>query len=193
MYTARGPSKKTVRSSKLTTPCLSQAVSFSCLFFCWIDPLKARQSSYQVNTSPPTIRPRIHHPQLRKGVAAPGLRAIHAVGRIPEEVEGCREQRGGVLDVDGGDEGEEAVVEEAALEDEVAEGVGEVPDEEEAEGGGGGGGQDGAGGGVGGEDDGEGREEGEDGGLVEEVGREGGCCFGCLVVHRGCVSLVMPA
>lgn len=67
------------------------------------------------------------------------------------------------------------MVEEAALEDEVAERVGEVPDEEEADGAGGGGAGEGdAGDGVGDEDDGEGGEEGDDCGLVEEVGREGG-------------------
>lgn len=38
------------------------------------------------------------------------------------------------LSASGGDEAEEAVVEEAALEDEVAERVAEVPDEEEAQG-----------------------------------------------------------
>lgn len=56
---------------------------------------------------------------------------------MAQEVEGggeevCCEGLGGR------DVAEEAVVEEAALEDEVAEGVREVPDEEEAQGGGGG-------------------------------------------------------
>ena len=79
------------------------------------------------------------------------------------------------------------MVEEASLEDEVAERVGEVPDEEEADGGGGGGAGEGdVGDGVGDEDDGEGGEEGDDCGLVEEVGREGGldghfCLFVLLV------------
>lgn len=150
------------------------------------------QQTHQINTSPPLVRPRIHHPQLRKGIAPARLRAIHAVGREAEVVEGRREEVGkepgrvAVLEeVGGGDVGEEAVVEEATLEDEVAEGVRKVPDEEEAEGGRGGLWEGGEGGGVGGEDDGEGREEGEDGGLIEEVGGEGGGGGGCWVGHGG--------
>lgn len=62
------------------------------------------------------------------------------------------------------------MVQEAALEDEVAERVGEVPDEEEAQRGGCGAGEDEARRGVGDEDDGEGGEERDDCGLVEDVG-----------------------
>lgn len=83
------------------------------------------------------------------------------------------------------------MVQEAALKDEVAERVGEVPDEEEAQrAGGGGAGEDEARRGVGDEDDGEGGEEGDDGGLVEEVGREGRglgshfCCCCCCCCCR---------
>lgn len=85
----------------------------------------------QVNTRPSLIRLGIHHPQLRKRITSPGLRAIHAVA-VTQEPSG----RGEVSDRRLGDllVREETVVEEAALEEEVAQRVGKVPDEEEAEG-----------------------------------------------------------
>lgn len=133
----------------------------------------ALAQTHQISSRPPLIRPRIHHPQLRKRVIPATLRSIHPTVPEPEKIV-RRGHQVLALRLGRGDKGEEAVVQEAALEDEVAERVGEVPDEEEAQRGGGcGAGEDEARRGVGDEDDGEGGEEGDDGGLVEEVGREG--------------------
>lgn len=87
----------------------------------------------QVGAAPAPVRARVHHPQLRKRVAGGArLRAVHARRAVPEVVERRRHEprrRGRP----GLDVREEAVVQEAALEDEVAQRVRQVPDEEEAQ------------------------------------------------------------
>lgn len=96
---------------------------------------KKSLETYQVDASPSLIRLGIHHPQLSKGIAPTNLRAIHAV-TVAQEASGRREIVVDVVDITNeGCVGEEAVVEEAALEEEVAQRVSEVPNEEEAEGG----------------------------------------------------------
>lgn len=92
------------------------------------------QQTYKISTSPSLIGPRVHHPQLSQGVAAPSLWPIDATILVAEKVVGRGEPIiGNVNSLGGVHVGEKAVVEKAALEDEVAEGIGHVPDEEEAQ------------------------------------------------------------
>lgn len=99
----------------------------------------------EVDARPSLVGPGVHHPQLRKGVPAAALGPVDPLALAPQEVVRRGEQACGVGARVGDDVGEEAVVEEAAFEDEVAERVGEMPDEEESEGGGGGRREDGLG------------------------------------------------
>lgn len=87
----------------------------------------------QVGAGPAPVGAGVDHPQLRKRVAvAARLRAVDARRAVPEVVERRRHEPGRRgrprLDVR-----EEAVVQEAALEDEVAQRVRQVPHEEEAQ------------------------------------------------------------
>ena len=86
----------------------------------------------QVRATPPPIRLRIHHPQLRRPVV-PISSAIQPIG-VAEEIDDERGMVGRGI-VGGG--GEEAVVQERSFEDGVDEEVEGVPDEENAEAGGG--------------------------------------------------------
>lgn len=96
-----------------------------------------QKKTYQIHTGPPLVGPRINHPQLREGIRAAGLRAVHEVGTAEEVVRVRVETRRD--GVDGGERqrGEEAVIEETPLEAEVDQRVKGMPNEEETEAGGG--------------------------------------------------------
>lgn len=147
-----------------------------------------QHETHQISSRPSLIRPRIHHPQLRKRIVPATLRSIHPA--IPPSEIIVRRGHQVLARFGRGNKRVEAVVQEAALEDEVAERVGEVPDEEEAQRGGSGAGEDEARRGVSDEDDSEGREEGDDCGLVEEVGGEGRGHFCCFVLGVCSVGVV---
>lgn len=130
-------------------------------------------STYQISTCPSLVRLGVDHPQLGKGVVAGGLRAVGAV-RVAEEVVGGRGEGEGVLDRRQRHPGEEAVVEKAALEAEVDQGVEGVPDEEAAVAGRGRGRQHRPGPGVGDGEDRDRRRERDQRRLVEQVRRQVG-------------------
>lgn len=89
--------------------------------------------AYQVYTSPSLVRSGIYHPQLRKRVIPTALRPINSLVLPTQEIKWRGKQVGNVCLGVGCHVREEAVVQEAAFKDEVAQRVGEVPDEEEAE------------------------------------------------------------
>ena len=89
------------------------------------------ERTYQISASPAPVSLGVDHPELSEEVIAAGLRAVSATA-VTEEVVGSGCEGDGVGDGRQGQPGEEAVVEEATLEDEVDEGIEGVPDEQEA-------------------------------------------------------------
>lgn len=90
-----------------------------------------RKKTYQVSASPSPIGLRIDHPEAGEGVVAAGLGPVGAA-RLAEVVVGGRGEGERVGHGGQRQPRVEAVVEEAALEAEVDEGVEGVPDEQEA-------------------------------------------------------------
>lgn len=138
-----------------------------------------KAKAHQVNTSPPFVRPRIHHPQLREWIITARLRSMNTVDRAKVVVR-VRVELGGVLDLEVSErEGrEEAVVQEAALEKEMDQSIKAVPDEEEPKAVRRRGRENEAGDGVRGPEDDENRGERCQGGLIEEIrgkSRRHGC------------------